>query len=55
MIKRMNKESKNISEDRKRYLKNIKKNKAKILITQIMLVIVLIVAWEVLAKIRKNR
>lgn len=41
-----------ISEDRKKYLKNIKINKIKILVTQITLVIVLIVAWEVLARIR---
>lgn len=41
-----------ISEDRKKYLKSIKINKIKILVTQITLVIVLIVAWEVLARIR---
>ena len=41
-----------ISEGRKKYLKSIKINKIKILVTQITLVIVLIVAWEVLARIR---
>ncbi len=41
-----------ISEDRKKYLKSIKINKIKILVTQITLVIVLIVAWEILARTR---
>lgn len=41
--------NKNISEDRKKYLRKIYIQKASILITQISLVIFFIVMWEVLA------
>jgi len=44
----MNKE-KNISNERKKYLKKIKKEKIIIKITQISVVIALIILWEVLA------
>lgn len=42
-----------ISEDRKKYLKSVKLRKVKILVTQIAIVVVLIVAWEGLARIGK--
>ena len=38
-----------ISEDRKKYLRKILFNKVAILGTQILIVVVLIVAWEILA------
>ena len=40
---------KKISEARKKYLKNIKKNKILILTTQISIVVIFILLWEVLA------
>ncbi len=40
---------KNISEDRKKYLRKIKKNKALVILTQISIVILFIVGWEILA------
>lgn len=40
---------KKISEARKKYLKNIKKNKILILTTQISIVVIFIILWEVLA------
>ncbi len=42
-------DNKNISQDRKKYLKKIRINKITILITQILLLVAFIVLWEVLA------
>lgn len=42
-------DNKNISEDRKRYLKRIKFNRITIIATQIFVLVALIVIWEVLA------
>ena len=44
-------DKKNISEDRKKYLRKIKINKIAVLSTQIIIVIAFIVLWEVLANI----
>lgn len=43
-------DNKNISEDRKKYLKKIKVNKITILITQILVLIAFIAIWEILAE-----
>lgn len=40
---------KNISEDRKKYLRKIKKEKIAIIFTQLLIVIVFIAGWEILA------
>ena len=40
---------KNISEDRKKYLRKIKKEKIAIIVTQLLIVIVFIAGWEILA------
>ena len=50
---RKHKDAEIISEDRKKYLKTIKIDKTRILVTQITLIIVIIVAWEVLARMGK--
>lgn len=42
-------DKKNISQDRKKYLRKIKVNKIAVLSTQIIIVIAFIVLWEVLA------
>ena len=39
----------NISEDRKKYLKKIKRNKIAIFCTRLIIVVVFIVGWELLA------
>ena len=40
---------KNISEDRKKYLRKIKKEKIAVILTQLLIVIVFIAGWEILA------
>lgn len=40
---------KNISEDRKKYLRKIKKGKISVIITQLLILIIFIVGWEILA------
>lgn len=42
-------DNKNISEDRKKYLKKIKFNKITVLVTQILILIAFIALWEILA------
>ena len=42
---------KNISEERKKYLRKIKKNKILIIIVRLLIVIVFILGWEILANI----
>ena len=42
-----------VSTDRKKYLKNIKINKIKIISTQIFIVIAFIALWEIMANIGK--
>lgn len=41
---------KNISEDRKKYLRKIRKNKISVILTQILILLVFIISWEILAK-----
>ena len=41
----------NISEERKKYLRKIKKNKILIIIARLLIVIVFILGWEILANI----
>ena len=41
---------KNISEDRKKYLRKIRKNKISVILTQIAILLVFIIGWEVLAR-----
>lgn len=43
---------KNISEDRKKYLRKIKKEKLSIVLTQIFILIIFIIGWEILANKR---
>lgn len=43
-------DNKNISEDRKKYLKKIKINKVTVLITQILVLVAFVVLWEILAE-----
>ena len=38
-----------ISQERKKYLKNIRKNKVLVLVTQIMILVGFLAIWEVLA------
>ena len=40
---------KNISEDRKKYLRKIKQGKAAVIITQLLILIIFIISWEILA------
>lgn len=40
---------KNISEDRKKYLRKIKKEKISIIITQLLILLIFIIGWEILA------
>ncbi len=40
---------KNISEDRKKYLRKIKKTKISIILTQLLVLIVFIIGWEIFA------
>ena len=40
---------KNISEDRKKYLKKVKKTKVSIILTQILILAIFIITWEILA------
>lgn len=42
-------DNKNISEDRKKYLKKIKINKITVLVTQILVLVAFIALWEILA------
>ena len=42
-----------ISESRKKYLKEIKLNKIKIVFTQILIVVIFIILWELMARIGK--
>lgn len=44
-------DKKNISQDRKKYLRKIRINKVAVLATQIVIVVGFIVIWEVLANI----
>lgn len=56
MTKLQKKKSKNkeiISNDRKNYLKKIKRRKIEILITQILIVVIFIALWEILANTGK--
>lgn len=41
---------KTMSEDRKKYLRKIKKNKISIILTQLFILIIFIIGWELLAK-----
>lgn len=43
-------DNKNISEDRKKYLRKIKINKITVLITQILILLAFILLWEILAE-----
>lgn len=49
----MKKNKSTISESRRKYLRNIKLNKIKIITTQILILIVIIAAWEILARMGK--
>lgn len=40
---------KNISEDRKKYLRKVKQGKISVIITQILILVLFIIGWEVLA------
>lgn len=40
---------KNISEDRRKYLRKIKKEKISVILTQLLILIMFIVGWEILA------
>ena len=40
---------KNISEDRKKYLRKIEKEKISVILTQILIVVIFVVGWEILA------
>jgi len=40
---------KNISEDRKKYLRKIKKGKISIIVTQLLILLIFIIGWEILA------
>lgn len=42
---------KDISQDRKKYLRKITKNKTMILLTQITIIVVFIALWEILARV----
>lgn len=44
-------DKKNISEDRKKYLRKIKTNKIAVITTQIAIVIIFVALWEILARI----
>lgn len=37
---------KNISEDRKKYLRKIEKEKISVILTQILIVVIFVVGWE---------
>ena len=50
-MKKDNSNTQEISENRKRYLKKIRKNKIAIHLTQISILIIFIVAWEYLANV----
>lgn len=40
---------KNMSEDRKKYLRKIKKNKISVILIQLLILIIFIIGWEILA------
>ncbi len=40
---------KNISEDRKKYLRKIRKGKISVIVTQLLILLIFIIGWEVLA------
>ena len=40
---------KNISEDRKKYLRKIRQGKILVIVTQLLILLVFIVGWEILA------
>lgn len=40
---------KNMSEDRKKYLRKIRKNKMSVILTQLLILIIFIIGWELLA------
>lgn len=44
-------DKKNISEDRKKYLRKIKRNKIAVIVTQILIVVLFIALWEILANL----
>lgn len=44
-------DKKNISEDRKKYLRKIKQNKIAVITTQILIIVLFICLWEVLANL----
>lgn len=48
--KKKNNKNEIISEDRKKYLKNIKTTKIKVFITQISIIVIFIAVWEILAR-----
>ena len=40
---------KNISEDRKKYLRKVKKGKIAVIVTQLLILLLFIIGWEILA------
>ena len=40
---------KNISEDRKKYLRKVRKGKISVIITQLLILIIFLIGWEILA------
>lgn len=40
---------KNISEDRKKYLRKVRKGKISVIVTQLLILVIFIIGWEVLA------
>lgn len=40
---------KNMSEERKKYLRKIRKNKISVILTQLLILIIFIIGWELLA------
>ena len=51
MTKQQKKETTNISENRKKYLRKIRNNKIAVLGTQIAILVIFIIAWELLARV----
>ena len=40
---------KNISEDRKKYLRKVKRGKIAVIVTQLLILLLFIIGWEILA------
>ena len=40
---------KNISEDRKKYLRKVRKGKISVIITQLLILVIFLIGWEILA------